>query len=229
MHTTQTWEIGDCRELMRRCPDNHFDLILTDPPYGIGYHSGWYVGGNPHNPLKNDAVFDEEFNDLWLSVASHKAKETSSILCFAGYQVINEWIPIINRYWNVKNVIIWVKNNWSAGDLTGNLGNQYECIIFATRGGVKLRGRRWSNVWNFDRVPPTTHPTEKPVSLLMRGVEMLTDVGDNILDPFLGSGSILEACRKTTRNCSGFEISDEWEKHYANRAMSHTPTLSSYF
>jgi site-specific DNA-methyltransferase (adenine-specific) len=37
IHTTQTWKIGDCIELMQECPDNHFDLVSTDPPYGYSF------------------------------------------------------------------------------------------------------------------------------------------------------------------------------------------------
>lgn len=74
----------------------------------------------------------------------------------------------------------------------------------------------------------TSHPTQKPVELIERLIRNSSNEGDLICDPFLGSGATLEACRKTNRNCSGFEISDEWEKYYPDRAMSHTPTLQSY-
>ena len=40
IETAQTYQIGDCLELMQAHPDNHFDLILTDPPYGIGEADG---------------------------------------------------------------------------------------------------------------------------------------------------------------------------------------------
>ena len=75
----------------------------------------------------------------------------------------------------------------------------------------------------------TSHPTQKPVELIERLIRNSSNEGALICDPFLGSGTTLEACRKTNRNCIGFEISDEWEKYYPDRAMSHTPTLQSYF
>jgi DNA modification methylase len=72
------------------------------------------------------------------------------------------------------------------------------------------------------------HPTVKPVKLFSWLMTIGSREGDLVLDPFLGSGTTLEACRKTNRNCIGFEISDEWEKYYPDRAMSYTPTLQSY-
>ena len=70
----------------------------------------------------------------------------------------------------IKNVIIWVKNNWSAGDLYGDFGNQYECIAFIPKEKFMLKSKRYSNVWHFDRVPShkLVHPTQKPVSLIRR-------------------------------------------------------------
>ncbi|RLD19789.1 MAG: hypothetical protein DRI69_07625 [Bacteroidetes bacterium] len=72
------------------------------------------------------------------------------------------------------------------------------------------------------------HPTQKPSRLIEKLITNSSNEGDLICDPFLGSGTTLAACRKTNRSCIGFEISDEWETYYADRAMSHTPTLDTY-
>jgi site-specific DNA-methyltransferase (adenine-specific) len=226
--TSQKWKIGDCIELLEDVPDESMDLVFTDPPYGILYHSGYYKKGNPHTAIKNDGYFDVEFNKKWLSLCSQKAKKTSSILLFSSHQVLVDWIPLVQLLWNVKNIIIWVKNNWTAGDLKGNLGNQYECIIFGTRGDFSLEGYRFSNVWNFDRVPPTHHPTMKPIALIRRGIEITTKEGDSVLDPFLGSGTTLRACRETNRNCIGFEIDSKYEEAIKYRSMVSTPDITSF-
>ena len=73
------------------------------------------------------------------------------------------------------------------------------------------------------------HPTQKPVALFEYLIKTYTNEGDWVHDSCLGSGTTLEACRKTNRNCIGFEISDEWEHLYANRCMKHIPPLQSYF
>ena len=74
----------------------------------------------------------------------------------------------------------------------------------------------------------TEHPTQKPAELIERLIQNTTNEGATILDPFLGSGTTLEACRRTNRNCIGFEISNKWEHLYPDRCMAHTPPLSTY-
>jgi adenine-specific DNA-methyltransferase len=73
------------------------------------------------------------------------------------------------------------------------------------------------------------HPTQKPVELIERIINVSSIEGDLVCDPFLGSGTTLAACRRTNRNCIGFEISDEWEHLYADRCKKHTPPLQKYF
>lgn len=73
-----------------------------------------------------------------------------------------------------------------------------------------------------------THPTVKPVKLISWLITIGSQKGDLVLDPFLGSGTALEAGRFTGRRVLGFEISNEWEHLYPTRCMAHQPPLSNY-
>lgn len=73
------------------------------------------------------------------------------------------------------------------------------------------------------------HPTQKPVELFEYLIKTYTNEGDTVHDSCLGSGTTLEACRMTNRNCIGFEISDEWEKYYPDRILAHNKTISEWF
>ena len=65
---------------------------------------------------------------------------------------------------------------------------------------------------------PKIHPTQKPVNVLKRLIEIFTDPGDVVIDPVAGSGSTLRAAAELGRNCYGFEVSkDFYEK--AQREM----------
>ena len=75
----------------------------------------------------------------------------------------------------------------------------------------------------------TSHPTTKPVELIERMIKISSNEGDLICDPFLGSGTTLEACRRTNRNCIGFEIDPQWESLYPERCKSHIPHIESFF
>ena len=75
----------------------------------------------------------------------------------------------------------------------------------------------------------TPHPTQKPVELIERIIQNATNEGDSVLAPFLGSGTDLEAGRRTNRNVMGFEIDPQWEHLYPDRCKVHTPPLTAYF
>ena len=224
------WHIGDCIPLLKSIETDTIDFMITDPPYGINYVSNHYVNrDNPHAEIQNDISLDIKFNTRWISEASRALKNDSAVMIFTRWDIWQDWVNLISPHWTLKNMIVWVKNNWSAGDLTGNLGQQHELIIFASRGKFKIRGHRYSNVWQFKRVPPNRHPTEKPLGLIKRGIELCTDKNDIVIDPFLGSGTTLEACYQTDRNCVGFEIEEKYEHFYKDRSGKTKGNLFDYF
>ncbi len=63
---------------------------------------------------------------------------------------------------------------------------------------------------------PKIHPTQKPVNVLKRLIEIFTDEGDTVIDPVAGSGTTLRACQELNRSCYGFEI----DKNFYNRAIT---------
>ena len=67
-------------------------------------------------------------------------------------------------YFKVKNMIIWKKNNWTAGDLKGQFGKQYEILFLANKVRKEINGKRFSDVWEFDKVVGKNqlHQNEKP-------------------------------------------------------------------
>lgn len=173
-------------------------VIVADPPYGVAYHSNYYVTKNPHAPVARDWNFQI---GPFLSSAARALVEGGAIYLFSRWDVAPLWVQQILPPLKLKNQIVWVKDNWSAGDLAGNFGNQYEVILFMTKGRHLRRGHRWSNVWECSRIPAKAlrAPTEKPVSLLQRAIEASSDVGDLVVDPFCGSGSTGEAARACGR------------------------------
>jgi DNA modification methylase len=195
--TVEAYEVA-CPELV--------DLVCTDPPYGIAYESNYYKGDNPHGAIACDDVPPVETVPLWASVSA----ADNAVLCFTRWDVAADWLTAIAAHWTLKNYIVWVKNNWSMGDLTGRFASQHEDIIFGARGKVELREGRERDVWQCDREPPQDHPTTKPVELVARGMKALTGPKDRVLDPFLGSGTTLIAAEQLGRVCYGIEISEQY-------------------
>ena len=149
------------------------------------------------------------------------------IFCDLDYS----WLQIKQELGTLyKSTIIWAKNNWTAGDLTGDFGKQYELIIYAVKGDFKFTGKRYPNIWNFNRVPPTDlkHPTQKPQELIEQMIEIGTKEGDLVLDPFIGSGTTACACKKLNRNFIGFEINPDYVK-ISNERLSTTYTTKKNY
>ena len=174
------------------------DMVFTDPPYGYSYESNHQ---KTHKMLKND----DTIIDVYELIDGHIVDNTPVYIC-AGFQTIAEWLAL-NRY-TLKNLIVWKKNNWSMGDLTGAYAGQYEFIIYSPKGRVELVGGRDRDVWEFDREPPKDHPTTKPVGLIAKAIQ--NHKCSSVLDLFLGSGSTLIACEQTDRTCYGMELDPKY-------------------
>lgn len=66
---------------------------------------------------------------------------------------------------------------------------------------------------------PKIHPTQKPVNVLKKLIEIFTDEGDVVIDPVAGSGSTLRACAELNRNCYGFEIKKKFYKEAQEKML----------
>jgi DNA modification methylase len=178
------------------------DMVFTDPPYGYSYVSNHQ---DRHEMLMNDDVL------LDFCPAAYAAmKENASVFICGSHQTIHQWRSIVDKHFTYKNLIVWKKNNWSMGDLSGAFAGQHELIIFAHKGRVELRGERSRDVWEFDRDPPKHHPTQKPVDLVEFAINKVTDNGAVVIDLFGGSGSTLIACEKTGRINRSMELDPKY-------------------
>lgn len=189
---------SDAIDLLRSQEPGSVTAIITDPPYGIAYHSNWYQEKNPHTPIAQD--WNVQIG-AFLSAADVCLKDGGAIYLFTRFDVLPLWSKEIPPTLVLKNVIVWDKGNHSSGDLTGNFGFRHELIMFITKGRHQLRGRRWPNVWLVPRIPHKSlrMPAEKPVLLYDRAISSSSDAGDLVIDPFGGSGTLAEAAILTGR------------------------------
>ena len=122
----------------------------------------------------------------------------------------------LGAYFNVKNILVWEKNNHGSGDLLGDYAPKYELIIFCSNGSKKLNGGRSSNVIKCAKMPTDNHPTEKPTNLLRHLIEKSTNKGDLVLDTFAGSFSTARACKEIGRDFICFEVEPEYCRNAKN-------------
>jgi len=116
----------------------------------------------------------------------------------------------IGAFFNIKNILIWEKNNHGSGDLQGDYAPQYEMIIFCSNGAKKLNGGRDSNILKARKIASENHPTEKPVNLIAYLIEKSSRKGEIVLDTFAGSYSTARAAVETGRNFLCFEIDADY-------------------
>ena len=200
---------GDCLEVMEGFADKSFDLVLTDPPYGIDYQSNMRVVSKQFAKLENDNNSSrfEAYKEIWRVL-----KDDTVAIVFCSFKNYADDFNELAKLFDIKNCIVWDKGGGGIGDLTHSLLTDYELAIIAHKGQCTIRGKRDGSVWSEGKVNPNTmvHPTEKPVPLLMRMINKFSDADAKILDPFLGSGTTLVACKQLNRNGVGVEISAEY-------------------
>ena len=76
---------------------------------------------------------------------------------------------------------------------------------------------------------PKIHPTQKPVNVLKRLIEIFTDEGDVVIDPVAGSGSTLRACMELNRSCYGFEIKKNFYKEAKEKMLKNIKVQQTLF
>jgi|SRR5690606_3232796 len=202
---------GDCLELMRDIPDKSIDLVVTDPPYLMDYRSNYRKLKYNHiaNDKNNHDVIAESIKEI-----NRVLKDNTAVYLFCSWHHIDFFKTEFEKYFKLKNIIVWNKNNTSMGDLKGSYAPKHEFVLFGHKGRRLLEGFRHPDVLNAKRTGNNFHPTEKPTDLLETFIKSSSKEGDTILDPFIGSGTTAIACINTNR----FFVGIEKEKEYVDIA-----------
>lgn len=204
---------GDCLELMKDIPDNSIDIVVTDPPYLIKYKTN-YRKNKKHEfctEIKNDDNFC--MISKYIKECYRIMKTNTSIYIFCNSSHIDFFKSEIEKNgFKIKNIIVWVKNNWTAGDLKAQYAKQYEFIIYANKGRKYINGKRISDIWFFDRISGKrqVHQNQKPTDLLEQILEKSSTENDFVFDGFMGSGSTGVACKHLNRNFIGIELDKKY-------------------
>ena len=211
---------GDSQETLKAIKANSVDLVITDPPYLINYKTG-HRKDKEHDfcsEIHNDGLEDLPVIENVIKELYRIMKDNTSIYLFTSAKTIDIFKPLIEKYFTFKNIIIWVKNNWTAGDLKAQYAQQYEMIIYAVKGRPVINGKRITDVWYCDRVSGNNqiHQNQKPVELLKQMILKSSNIGAIVLDSFSGSFSLADAYIATDRKF----ICGEINKEYYNNAIN---------
>ncbi len=206
-------------------------LLIADIPYNIGidaYGSNpmWYKDGdraNGESKLAGKTFFntDERFKipeffhfcSRMLKKEPKAAKQAPCMIVFCSFEQQFELIKHAKENGFEHYINLVFKKNFSPQVLKANMrivGNSEYAILLYRDKLPKFRnsGNMVMNCmdWPRDNITPKIHPTQKPIKLLERLIEIFTDPGDVVIDPVAGSCTSLLAAKNLGRSAYGFEI-----------------------
>jgi site-specific DNA-methyltransferase (adenine-specific)/modification methylase len=178
--------LGDCRELIPDLPMPK--LVLTDPPYGMAYHPR--RGGRGSKRWTNQLIVgdDQPFDP------AHLLALGSCVLWGANWYA--------NKLPTSGGWLVWDKS--PKGYKEGFHASQAELAWTNCCTSVRKFSLQWGG--EARNGEPHLHPVQKPVALMRWVLEQFTAPGDLVLDPYMGSGSVGQACIELRRRYIGIEI-----------------------
>ena len=213
----------DCIEGMKNISDNSIDLIVTDPPYLVKYKTGRRKDKS-HKFTKEILNDDnEQLLKDYIKECHRIMKNDTAMYMFCSSNKVDFFKQELEKYFTIKNMIIWVKNNHTAGDLQSAFGRKYEIVFLVNKGRSKFNGTRLTDVWEFKRVAGKgqLHQNQKPVEMIEQCIEKHSNENDVVFDGFMGSGTTAIACINTNRNYIGFELDEEYYETSIKRINNH--------
>lgn len=201
--------------------------VFTDPPYGIpiaGFVSGSSGPQHADFAMGVGEMSDVEFHQFladFMSVASSHLSDGAVIFTFMDWRHIDILVGAGKSLdLDLLNICVWSKPNAGMGSMYRSQ-HEFVAVFKVGKGPAKNNiqlgkfGRNRSNVWEYSsantfdaemREALEDHPTPKPVALVADAIRDVSDVGDIVLDPFLGGGTTLVAAHNTRRTCFGVEL-----------------------
>lgn len=197
------------------------DCVITDPPYFKNYKTNRRI--NNINRFCKPIIGDDnpELLKELLPLLHRVMKDNTPLYMFCGSDKVDFFKRETEKYFKIKNIIVWDKGNHTAGDLEAQYGKRYEFIIYANKGRAKFNSDRlrFDDIWYFPKIVGETqiHQNQKPIDLITRIIKQHTKPKDLILDAFMGSCSTAVAAYRLGRKFIGFEIDGEYYKSGTER------------
>jgi site-specific DNA-methyltransferase (adenine-specific) len=221
-------------------------LVIADIPYNLGnnaYASSteWYIDGDNKNGESSKAGkqffnTDKNFNLVeymhfctkLLKPEPKEPNKAPAMIIFCSFQQMHMVIDNGIKYGFPKSYPLFFIKNYSSQVLKANMK-----IVGATEHAIVLyrdklpkfnnHGKMIFNwmEWTKDNSTPKIHPTQKPIPVLKRLIEIFTDPGDVVIDPCAGSGTTLRAAAELNRHSYGFEIDKNFYREAKDKMLKN--------
>lgn len=213
---------ADSKDVIKRIPDNSIDFILTDPPYNLGQHSTGNIPLPGRSAMNNDvADWDKiDFNpEEWADDFIRILKPTGNLFIFTSYNQLGRWYNCLDHKFDTTNFMIWHKTNPAPKIFKAGFLNSCEMIFTCWNKKHTWNFISQAEMHNFiqspicmapERLKDPKHPAQKPISILKKMIEIASNKGDIIFDPFMGVGSTGVAALELNRKFIGVEIDEAY-------------------
>ncbi len=221
------YKIGDCLKLFKEVKDGSVDLVLTDPPFGVGYD---YETDQFEDFRDGEEYFP--WVEEWFWEVKRVLKDGGVFLCFSSPKFIREFLNLgATCKFQYQETIIWDKVCAHSHNGPKRPLPNYEPCFFWTKGDKWTYNPPCQNVLRYVRQTSDSgikHRASRPIGLYVELVKVFSNPDELVLDPFVGSGTTLLACRMTGRNGLGFEINSEYEEVIKSRMLAKIPDIESF-
>jgi len=226
----------DCLKVLPLIKDKYADCVFTSIPY---YHVKTY--GNIKGELDEGSVSNYKFRLNILFKELYRILKDNGLFCLNvgnGTRIDNQWSivtwDIYNlaiNYFKIVNTVVWVDSNRRHSTSDKLLVSKYEPIFILSKtdnykfNKDSLEPKYRNDVWEINYISGIeTKDTYShsgiatfSVELAMNIIKLCTNEDDIVLDPFLGSGTTMEASARLRRNCLGIDINRTYCENSYNR------------
>jgi site-specific DNA-methyltransferase (adenine-specific) len=243
---------GNCIEILPQLPEKSVDVVFADPPYNLQLSQELWRPNLTHVEAVNDAwdqfanyeAYDT-FTRNWLIGCQRVLKDTGTLWVIGTYHNIFRIGKLIQdlQFW-ILNDVIWIKSNPMPNFRGVRFTNAHETLLWAQ----KEKGARYTfnhhamkalnddlqmrSDWYLPLCTGTerikadgrkAHSTQKPEALLYRIIMASTNLGEIILDPFLGTGTTGAVAKKLGRHFIGIEENPDYVQMAKDRISAIVP------
>jgi DNA modification methylase/ParB-like chromosome segregation protein Spo0J len=189
---------------------SQFDIVLTDPPYGMGADqfgdSG--VGSSAAAHFYDDSYEAWQAIMQWFPRESFRlAKAEAHLYAFCDFDRFHEFRGLMQAAgWKVhRTPLVWNNpDGFRAPWPDQGCQRKYELILYAVKGDRKVNQLK-GDVLEYSKDKAAGHPAQKPVALLVDLLKRSAKAGNAVWDPFAGSFSTVEACNELKLSCTALE------------------------
>jgi site-specific DNA-methyltransferase (adenine-specific) len=227
---------GDCREVLPLF-DERVDSIVTDPPYssgGLHLNGKQTAAGDKYlsaGHWSEKKTYPDYMGDncdqwswmqnarAWLMACYRLTVEGGHIYLFTDWRQIAAAVTSLQMaYWQYRGIVVWDKGNTARAPYPGGWRHGAEFLLWGAKGSPwTVTNGEWTpgiapvhNVLREDGVRGKQHVTEKPIEVASSVIRVSTPATGLVLDPFIGSGTTLEAAKLLNRRAIGIEIEPKY-------------------